>query len=77
MQTPFRFVPAIIYVAALFAIVLSMLIVRPTHVRGPFSPHLAYIAKMRNTPVADSCTETEMQTRERHGYCSNLSTSDR
>ncbi|MFJ6324341.1 MULTISPECIES: hypothetical protein [unclassified Rhizobium] len=39
MQAFFRFVPALIYVAALFAVVLSLLIVRPTRSGGPFDLH--------------------------------------
>ncbi|RKD35806.1 hypothetical protein BJ928_1302 [Rhizobium sp. WW_1] len=42
MQMLFRFIPAAIYIAALFAIALSMLIVRSPHVGGPLVLHCQY-----------------------------------
>lgn len=39
MQMLFRFMPAIIYAASLFAIVSLRLIVRPPHARRPFNLH--------------------------------------
>ncbi len=42
MQTLFRFMPAVIYMVALFAIIASILIVRPSHVSRPFNLHCQY-----------------------------------
>ncbi|MBB3571863.1 hypothetical protein [Rhizobium sp. BK491] len=39
MQTLFRFVPGIIYMASLLAIVLSMLVVRTPYANARFNPH--------------------------------------
>ncbi|MBA8881835.1 hypothetical protein FHW16_005582 [Phyllobacterium myrsinacearum] len=42
MQMPFRFMPAAIYMVALFAIISSTLIVRPSRVSKPFDLHCQY-----------------------------------
>ncbi|MBA8903853.1 hypothetical protein FHW17_004773 [Phyllobacterium sp. P30BS-XVII] len=42
MQMLFRIMPAAIYMAALFAIISSTLIVRPSHVGRPFNLHCQY-----------------------------------
>lgn len=54
MQTPFRFMPAIIYVAALFAIFLTVVLVRPTHGCGPF-----HIFRHHRTSQPMSCQNKE------------------
>lgn len=62
MQILFRLAPALIYVAALLAIILSISTVRRTYANGPL---LRCIANMRNTQIAGSQGEIETWSMEK------------